>query len=75
MGPAIAFGVPVNAPVVALKLIPDGVALIAKLEITPPVELMVNPVAAVLTVRVSEEDESVKAGSATGAVVGAAIGV
>lgn len=28
----------------------------------PPVELIVNPVAAVLTVRVSEEEESVKAG-------------
>jgi hypothetical protein len=31
----------------------------------PPVELIVNPVAAVLTVRVSDDDESVKAGAAT----------
>jgi hypothetical protein len=39
------------------------VALIAKLAIAPPVELMVKPVAAVLTVLVSEEDERVKAGA------------
>jgi hypothetical protein len=48
-----------------LKLIPAGVALMAKLAMAPPVEEMVNPVAAVLTVRVSEEAESVKAGAAT----------
>jgi hypothetical protein len=41
------------------------VALIAKLAIAPPVELMVKPVAAVFTVRVSEEDERVKAGAAS----------
>ena len=35
----------------------------AKLAMAPPVELMVNPVAAVLTVRVSDEAESVKAGA------------
>jgi hypothetical protein len=64
----------VSAPVVVLKLIPGGVALIAKLAIAPPVELMVKPVAAVLTVRVSVVDERVKAGSATGAVVGAGVG-
>jgi hypothetical protein len=47
-----------------LKLIPGGVALIAKLEIIPPVELIVNPVAAVFTVLVSEDVERVKAGAA-----------
>ena len=60
------FGVPVSAPVVVLKLIPGGVALIAKLAIAPPVELMVKPVAAVLTVRVSVDDERVNAGAAIG---------
>jgi hypothetical protein len=40
----------------------------AKLAIAPPVELMVNPVAAVLTVRVSATLERVKAGTASGAV-------
>ena len=39
----------------------------AKLAIAPPVELMVNPVAAVLTVRVSATLERVKAGPASGA--------
>ena len=63
-----------SAPVVVLKLIPGGVALIVKLAIAPPVELMVKPVAAVLTVRVSVDDVSVKAGRATGAVVGAGVG-
>ena len=66
-----------SAPVEVLKLIPAGVALIAKLAIAPPVELMVNPVAAVLTVRVSEAEERVKAGAAvtaTGAgVTGAGV--
>ena len=62
------FGVPVSAPVEVLKLIPAGVALIAKLAIAPPVDEMVNPVAAVLTVLVSEADESVKAGAANAAV-------
>ena len=37
----------------------------AKLAMAPPVELIVNPVAAVLTVLVSDNDESVKAGAAT----------
>jgi hypothetical protein len=40
----------------------------AKLAMAPPVELIVNPVAAVLTVRVSEEAESVKAGAASAGV-------
>ena len=57
-----------SAPVEVLKLIPGGVALIAKLAMAPPVELIVNPVAAVLTVRVSEEEERVKAGAASAAV-------
>jgi hypothetical protein len=57
-----------------LKLIPAGVALIAKLAMAPPVELIVNPVAAVLTVRVSDELERVKAGAASGAVVADATG-
>jgi hypothetical protein len=50
------------------------VALIAKLAIAPPVELIVKPVAAVLTVRASVVDERVKAGMATGGVVGAGAG-
>ena len=44
------------------------------LYLAPPVELMVNPVAAVFTVRVSVADESVKAGTAIGGVVGAGAG-
>jgi hypothetical protein len=39
------------------------VSLIAKLVIAPPVELIVNPVAAVLTVTVSDDAERVKAGA------------
>jgi hypothetical protein len=50
-----------------LKLIPAGVELIPKFAIAPPVELIVNPVATVLTVRVSDDDESVKAGAASAA--------
>ena len=65
---ATVVGVPVSAPVDVLKLIPAGVALISKLAIAPPVELMLNPVAAVLTVLVSDDDESVKAGAATDSV-------
>jgi hypothetical protein len=65
---AAVVGVPVSAPVDVLQLIPAGVALIVKLAIAPPVELMVNPVAAVLTVLVSDDDESVKAGAATESV-------
>ena len=45
-------------------------ASIAKLVIAPPVELIVNPVAALLTVLVSDEEERVKAG---GAGAGAAL--
>ena len=62
---ATVVGVPVSAPVDVLKLIPAGVALMAKLAMAPPVELIVNPVAAVLTVLISDDDESVKAGAAT----------
>ena len=51
-----------------LKLIPAGVALIPKLAMAPPVELMVNPVATVLTVLVSDEEERVKAGAVVVAV-------
>ena len=65
VAPATDVGVPVSAPVEVLKLIPAGVALMAKLAMAPPVELMVNPVAAVLTVRFSDEAESVKAGAAS----------
>jgi hypothetical protein len=54
---------------VVLKFIPDGIALIAKLAIAPPVELMVKPVADVLTVLVSAADVRVKAGAAIGAAV------
>jgi hypothetical protein len=60
-------------PVEVLKLIPAGVALIPKLAMAPPVEVIVNPVAAVLTVLVSDELERVKAGAArVGVGVGAA---
>jgi hypothetical protein len=52
-----------------LKLIPGGVALIAKLAMAPPVELIVNPVAAMFTVFVSATEVRVKAGAAKGAVV------
>ena len=58
-------GVPEKAPVVVLKLIPLGAdGEIAKLATGPPVEMTVNPVANVLTVRVSEDADSVKAGAA-----------
>jgi hypothetical protein len=57
------FGVPVSAPVVVLKLIPGGVALMLKLAIAPPVELEVKPVAAVFTVRVSDDEDKVNAGA------------
>ena len=57
------FGVPVRAPVVVLKLIPGGVALMLKLAIAPPVELEVKPVAAVFTVRVSDDEDKVNAGA------------
>jgi hypothetical protein len=43
---------------------PAGVALIAKLAIKPPVEEIVKPVATMFAVRVSDEDERVKAGAA-----------
>jgi hypothetical protein len=43
---------------------PAGVALIAKLAIAPPVDEMVKPVAAMFAVRVSDEEERVKAGAA-----------
>ena len=58
------FGVPVRAPVAVLKLIPGGVALILKLAIAPPVELIVKPVAVVLTVLLSEDAVRVNAGAA-----------
>jgi len=48
-----------------LKLIPAGVALMAKLAIAPPVDEMVKPVAAVLTVQFSDDAERVKAGAAS----------
>jgi hypothetical protein len=41
------------------------VALILKLAIAPPVELIVKPVAVVLTVLLSEDAERVNAGAAT----------
>ena len=62
---ATALGVPLNAPVEVLKLMPAGTAgEIAKLAIAPPVELTVNPVAAVFTALTSDEDERVKTGAA-----------
>jgi hypothetical protein len=44
------------------------VALILKLAISPPVELIVKPVAVVLTVLLSEDAERVNAGAASAAV-------
>jgi hypothetical protein len=72
---ATSVGVPVSAPVVVLKLIPGGVALIAKLAIAPPVELIVKPLATVLTVLVSDEEERVKAGLGAGRTVNVNVGV
>ena len=43
-----------SSPVEVLKLMPAGVALIAKLAMVPPVELMVKPVAVVSTITVSD---------------------
>jgi hypothetical protein len=65
VAPATIFGVPDRAPVLVLKLIPAGVALIPKLAMAPPVEEIVKPVATVLTVRVSDDDVRVKAGAAS----------
>ena len=65
MAPATIFGVPDRAPVLVLKLIPAGVALIAKLAMAPPVERIVNPTAAVFTVLLSIDEERVKAGAAS----------
>jgi len=59
------FGVPLNAPVEVLKLMPEGAAgEIAKLAILPPVELTVKPFATVLTVLLSDVEVRVKAGAA-----------
>ena len=56
-----------------LKLIPAGAAgAIAKLAIAPPVELIVNPVAAVLTVRDSLDVERVNVGAASAITIAAA---
>ena len=66
---ATVFGVPVRAPVLLLKLIPGGVALMLNLEIAPPVEVAVNPVAVVFTVLLSEEEDKVNAGLVTKLVI------
>ena len=60
---ATVVGVPVKAPVDVLKLIPAGVASIAKLAMVPPVGVTVNPVAAVFLAIVSVEDERVNEGN------------
>jgi hypothetical protein len=59
---------------VLLKLIPGGVAVIAKLAMAPPVELIVNPVAAVFTVLVSAAKVRVNAGATKDDTVGAGVG-
>jgi hypothetical protein len=46
---------------------PAGVAVMAKLAIVPPVEIIVKPVAVVLTILVSDDEERVKAGAARAA--------
>ena len=59
-------GVPLKAPVVVLNVMPAGAA--GEIEndvIAPPVEFTVNPVARVLTIRVSLVDDKVNAGAAT----------
>ena len=66
---ATVLGVPVRAPVLLLKLIPGGVALMLNLEIAPPVEVAVNPVAVVFTVLLSEEEDKVNAGLVTKLVI------
>jgi len=45
-----------------LKLIPGGVALIAKLVMAGPVEMIKNPVARVLAILVSDDEERMKTG-------------
>jgi hypothetical protein len=62
VAPATEVGVPESVPVVVSKLIPGGIDEIVKESIAPPVEWMVKPVAAVLTVLVSADDERVKVG-------------
>jgi hypothetical protein len=52
-------------PVEVSKLIPAGVAEMAKLAISPPVELVVNAVPDVKYVRVAEAAERVNAGTET----------
>lgn len=70
---ATVVGVPVSAPVEVLNVSPAGAAGEMEYEaIVPPAEAsIVYPAIALLTVLVSEDDESVKAGAAIGAVVGA----
>jgi len=66
MAAATEVGVPVSAPVVVSKLIPAGAdGEISNPSIAPPVELIVNPIAAVFALRVSEEKERVKVGAGT----------
>jgi hypothetical protein len=52
---------------------PAGVALMPKLAMVPPIEKIVNPVAAVPTVRVSALALKVNAGTASGDLVIGAI--
>jgi hypothetical protein len=60
---AIDVGVPVNSPVLVLKLIPAGaVGVIEKLVISSPVETTVKPIATELTVLVSLVEVRVKTG-------------
>ena len=65
----VAVGVPLNAPVVVLNVMPAGAAgEIAKEAIAPPVEVTVNPLAAAFTVAVSLDAERVKSGDANAGV-------
>jgi hypothetical protein len=64
--------VPESKPVEVLKVSPAGAVGEMEYEaIAPPEEVIVYPVIALFTVLVSEDDESVKAGAANGASVGA----
>ena len=57
-------GVPESNPVAVLNVIPAGAAgEMAQLAIAPPVEEMVYPEIALLTILVSDVDESVNAGA------------
>jgi hypothetical protein len=65
VGLCLDVGVPVSNPVEELNVVPAGAAgEMAKLEIAPPVDVMVYPEIALFTVFVSATDERANAGAA-----------